>query len=85
MFLFFVKIDINIPATVPGGIYSDLQSAKIIDDIYFRFNDIKHRWVANETWIYNLNFKGIFSTKYSFFYLTGKMFQLINNISINNT
>lgn len=48
---------IAVTANIPGGIYSDLQNADILEDIYYRFNDIDYRWVANETWIYSNIFK----------------------------
>ena len=32
-----------IPATVPGGVYTDLQAAGEIGDIYYRFNDLEYR------------------------------------------
>ncbi|XP_059478793.1 beta-mannosidase [Neocloeon triangulifer] len=48
---------ISVSATVPGGIYSDLRSANIIDsEFYYRFNDHLHRWVGLETWTYSRQF-----------------------------
>ena len=39
--------NISIPATVPGGIYTDLSNAGVLrDDIYYRFNDLEYRWVG---------------------------------------
>lgn len=62
-----VYVGINVQGTVPGGIYSDLMSAGVIQDIYYRFNDIQYRWIANETWLYSYTFQGsisfIFSVK----------------------
>lgn len=43
---------ISIPATVPGGIYSDLHKAGVIGDILAGFNDVLTRWVAYDTWTY---------------------------------
>nr|CAD7421823.1 unnamed protein product [Timema poppensis] len=31
--------EIQVPATVPGGIYSDLQDSGVLGDILYRFND----------------------------------------------
>lgn len=47
---------IYIPATVPGGIYSDLMANNVIGDILYRFNDVSTRWVAYDTW----NYTGVF-------------------------
>ncbi|XP_053614125.1 beta-mannosidase [Plodia interpunctella] len=46
----------KIKATVPGGIYSDLQNAGVIGDILSGFNDVLTRWVAHETWTYTGKF-----------------------------
>ncbi|XP_014371911.2 beta-mannosidase [Papilio machaon] len=47
----------QISAKVPGGVYTDLQRAGIIDDILSGFNDIQTRWVAYDTWTYKTNFQ----------------------------
>ncbi|XP_026682406.1 beta-mannosidase-like [Diaphorina citri] len=48
---------IHIPASVPGGIYSDLISAQVIPhDIFYRFNDVHVRWVAHDDWVYTTSF-----------------------------
>lgn len=46
-------------ATVPGGIFSDLQRAGVLNEsIYYRFNDVGYRWVAREDWTYSVDFAG---------------------------
>ncbi|CAH2045199.1 unnamed protein product, partial [Iphiclides podalirius] len=47
---------IQVPGTVPGGVYSDLQKAGVIGDILSGFNDVQTRWVAHDTWTYTANF-----------------------------
>ncbi|PNF17252.1 Beta-mannosidase [Cryptotermes secundus] len=48
---------IEVPAVVPGGIYTDLRAAGVLtQDIYYRFNDINYRWVSRENWTYSRNF-----------------------------
>jgi beta-mannosidase len=37
---------------VPGNIVTDLQAAQVIDDPYWRFNDIEYRWIALDNWRY---------------------------------
>ncbi|XP_050296169.1 beta-mannosidase-like isoform X1 [Anthonomus grandis grandis] len=44
------------PATVPGGVYTDLMNLGIIDDIFYGYNDNSTRWVGNINWTYALNF-----------------------------
>ena len=42
---------------MPGGIYTDLKNAKILDDnLFYRFNDIDYRWVSKENWTYSTSF-----------------------------
>lgn len=45
------------PATVPGGIYTDLENAKLIPKNLKGFNDVKNRWVASETVMYTTYFE----------------------------
>ena len=38
--------EINVPATVPGNVYSDLQAAGVLQgDFYYRFNDVEFRYL----------------------------------------
>lgn len=49
--------NIEVSAVVPGGIYTDLREAGVLEtDIYYRFNDIAYRWVSRENWVYTRNF-----------------------------
>ena len=35
-------VEINVPATVPGNVYTDLQAAGVLQgDFYYRFNDVE--------------------------------------------
>ncbi|XP_063224115.1 beta-mannosidase-like [Bacillus rossius redtenbacheri] len=47
---------IHLPARVPGGVYSDLQSGGLLNDTLYRFNDEEYRWVAYENWTYTTTF-----------------------------
>ena len=50
-------IQFQIPATVPGGIYTDLQNAGILtSDLYYRFNEDNFKWVALTNWTYMATF-----------------------------
>ena len=56
------RANISVPATVPGGIYSDLRQVKdgiqflegltlsqagvLNQDLYYRFNDVKYRYIV---------------------------------------
>ncbi|KAL1501909.1 hypothetical protein ABEB36_007142 [Hypothenemus hampei] len=50
----FYKYDL--PASVPGGIYSDLMKQGIIDDIFSSYNDNDTKWVGASNWTYSYNF-----------------------------
>lgn len=54
----FFALVYNIPATVPGGIYSDLMNQNIIGDVFYGFNDNTTKWVGRSNWTYTLNFTG---------------------------
>eukprot|EP01094_Clydonella_sp_ATCC50884_P019732 TRINITY_DN3927_c0_g1_i1.p1 TRINITY_DN3927_c0_g1~~TRINITY_DN3927_c0_g1_i1.p1 ORF type:complete len:944 (+),score=224.15 TRINITY_DN3927_c0_g1_i1:90-2921(+) len=47
---------IQVPATVPGVTHTDLMSAGIIGDPYYRFNDNEYRWVSLDSFTYSRNF-----------------------------
>ncbi|XP_065207395.1 beta-mannosidase [Planococcus citri] len=41
----------------PSGIYTDLRNTNVLkEDLFYRFNDVAYRWVANDTWTYSLDF-----------------------------
>ena len=46
----------QVPATVPGGIYSDLEKTGFLTsgNIYFRFNEENYKWVAFTNWTYKV-------------------------------
>lgn len=46
----------EIPASVPGNIYTDLMAAGILDDPYYGWNPMIYQWVANCTWTYSKQF-----------------------------
>lgn len=52
--------DYEFPTTVPGGVYSDLMNANIIDDIFTFYHDNDTVWVGTINWTYALNFTGKF-------------------------
>jgi len=49
-----------VPATVPGGIYSDLEdnSDYLGSEIYHEYNDMENRWVGRMNWTFTRNFEG---------------------------
>lgn len=47
---------IDLPANVPGGIYTDLMNNNIIDDIFFGYGDEITKWVPRTNWTYYTNF-----------------------------
>ena len=50
--------EFQIEATVPGGIYTDLMNAGVLDsDPYYRFNEDNFKWVAQTNWTYSTVFK----------------------------
>ncbi|XP_018022051.1 beta-mannosidase [Hyalella azteca] len=49
----------SVPGSVPGGVYSDLQAARVLDqgDVYYRYNDLDYRWVSYTNWTYSATFQ----------------------------
>lgn len=54
--VFFAEYDL--PARVPGGIYSDLLNYGIISDFFAGYGDVATRWVALKNWTFRVNFSG---------------------------
>ncbi|XP_065332193.1 beta-mannosidase-like [Cloeon dipterum] len=45
-------------ATVPGGIFNDLQKEGILSgQLFYRFGDTENRWVSKDHWTFRTNFK----------------------------
>ncbi|VVC90585.1 unnamed protein product [Leptidea sinapis] len=47
---------ISVAGSVPGGVYTDLEKAGIIDNVLFGFNDVLTRWIAYDYWTYTGRF-----------------------------
>ncbi|KAM6912817.1 beta-mannosidase [Xenentodon cancila] len=47
---------VSLPARVPGCVHSALQQQNLIEDPYFRFNDVLYRWIARDNWTYTTTF-----------------------------
>jgi beta-mannosidase len=52
------------PATIPGCIHTDLMSAGIIPDPFFRSNEDSVQWVSDSIWVYRTTFDGKEVNKY---------------------
>lgn len=74
---------VDLPAKVPGGIYTDLMRNKIIDDIFYGYNDDNYKWVPRQNWTYYRNFTGIKLRSYfkTYALLTYLPFQLVRIFS----
>lgn len=49
---------INIPVSVPGGVYTDLMKNNIIGNVFEAYNDVNTRWVSKINWTYTKHFDG---------------------------
>ncbi|KAI4490346.1 hypothetical protein M0802_010723 [Mischocyttarus mexicanus] len=52
------QVELEFPAIVPGGIYTDLTRVHMIPDNLLAMNDLTNRWVGNQTVIYSRNITG---------------------------
>ena len=48
--------DTSYPATVPGCVHLDLQAAGVIDDPFYRDNEIQTLWICETDWLYSRTF-----------------------------
>ncbi|XP_070394202.1 beta-mannosidase-like isoform X2 [Dermacentor albipictus] len=51
-----MAVTISVPSNVPGGIYTDLKMAGVIDEPYYGENDLHYEWVALENWTFYRSF-----------------------------
>ena len=49
---------ISVCGKVPGSAHMALFENGVIGDPYFRFNDVKYRWIAYDNWTYTRTFEG---------------------------
>lgn len=56
--LFFIFLAITVKATVPGTIHTDLLRNNIINDPYYRNNDILYKWIGQDKWTFTKKFSG---------------------------
>ncbi|XP_040607686.1 beta-mannosidase isoform X3 [Mesocricetus auratus] len=54
---------LKFPGTVPGCVHSALYQRGLIQDPYYRFNDLNYRWVSLENWTYSTEFKLPFNVR----------------------
>ena len=50
--------NISITGQVPGSMYTALMDHQIIQDPYYRDNDIRYRWIGLADWTYSRTFNG---------------------------
>ena len=44
---------LEVEASLPGSVYTDLQTAGVLADLLYRFNDVEYRWVSQYNWTYH--------------------------------
>ncbi|XP_021536047.1 beta-mannosidase [Neomonachus schauinslandi] len=48
---------LELPGRVPGCVHSALLQRGLIQDPYYRFNDLNYRWISLDNWTYSKKFK----------------------------
>ncbi|VCX37016.1 unnamed protein product, partial [Gulo gulo] len=48
---------LELPGRVPGCVHSALFQRGLIQDPYYRFNDLDYRWISLDNWTYSKKFK----------------------------
>ncbi|XP_021509299.1 beta-mannosidase [Meriones unguiculatus] len=46
-----------LPGTVPGCVHTALHRRGLIQDPYYRFNDVNYRWISLDNWTYSTEYK----------------------------
>lgn len=50
---------ISVHGNVPGNVHTALYKNGTIRNPYFRFNDVKYRWIAYDNWTYTRSLEGL--------------------------
>uniref|UniRef100_A0A671DQD4 Beta-mannosidase n=1 Tax=Rhinolophus ferrumequinum TaxID=59479 RepID=A0A671DQD4_RHIFE len=82
---------LELPGEVPGCVHSALFQRNLIQDPYYRFNDLNYRWISLDNWTYSKEFKIPFDI--SKWQKVNLIFEgvdtvakvLLNNVSIGKT
>ncbi|XP_068537934.1 beta-mannosidase [Anas acuta] len=54
---------LRLPAEVPGCAHTALHRRGLVQDPYYRFNDVMYRWISLDNWTYSRTFKTPFDTR----------------------
>uniref|UniRef100_A0A8C5IH62 Beta-mannosidase n=2 Tax=Junco hyemalis TaxID=40217 RepID=A0A8C5IH62_JUNHY len=54
---------LSLPAEVPGCVHTALLCQGLIQDPYYRFNDVMYRWISLDNWTYSRTFKTPFDIR----------------------
>lgn len=73
---------INVYGNVPGSVHMSLLENGVIQEPYFRFNDVNYRWIAYDNWTYTRTFTGKCLCVFSF---CGVFFGHVNGMQWNFT
>ena len=75
---------LEVEASVPGVIHTDLLAAGVISEPYFGFNELDQHWVALDNWTYTRNFTLAANvSSHSAVWLVFEGLDTIANISLN--
>nr|XP_013006030.1 LOW QUALITY PROTEIN: beta-mannosidase [Cavia porcellus] len=76
---------LELPAAVPGCVHGALLQRGLLQDPYYRFNDLDYRWISLENWTYSNEFKLPFdSSKWQKVNLTFEGVDTVAEIFFNN-
>uniref|UniRef100_A0A8D1TM09 Beta-mannosidase n=1 Tax=Sus scrofa TaxID=9823 RepID=A0A8D1TM09_PIG len=76
---------LELPGKVPGCVHSALFQRRLIQDPYYRFNDLKYRWIALDNWTYSKKFETPFDiSKWQQVNLVFEGIDTVANVLLNN-
>ncbi|XP_071743985.1 beta-mannosidase isoform X2 [Lepeophtheirus salmonis] len=72
---------------IPSGVYSDLIKGNVLphnQNLYFRFNDEKYRWISYTNWTYSVSINLSTERNFTNVFLNTKGIDTVSNIVWNN-
>uniref|UniRef100_A0A8D0UPV9 Beta-mannosidase n=1 Tax=Sus scrofa TaxID=9823 RepID=A0A8D0UPV9_PIG len=76
---------LELPGKVPGCVHSALFQRRLIQDPYYRFNDLKYRWITLDNWTYSKKFEIPFDiSKWQQVNLVFEGIDTVANVLLNN-
>nr|KAF6501267.1 mannosidase beta [Molossus molossus] len=76
---------LELPGEVPGCVHMALFQRNLIQDPYYRFNDLNYRWISLDNWTYSKEFQIPFDiSKWQKVHLIFESIDTVSEVLLNN-